>query len=104
MINYTGDRIHFGLATERARREGIKVEMFVNGEEMVVKGVKFGSHGEKIVMSSLEKMTSILTSMEGRLNELDNGCGDGDCGLTLAIGPKQFKQPCRDYPMLIHWP
>ena len=26
VINYTGDRIHFGLATERARREGIKVE------------------------------------------------------------------------------
>ena len=26
VINYTGDRIHFGLATERARREGIKVQ------------------------------------------------------------------------------
>ena len=26
VINYTGDRIHFGLATERARREGIKVD------------------------------------------------------------------------------
>ena len=25
VINYTGDRIHFGLAVERARREGIKV-------------------------------------------------------------------------------
>lgn len=25
VINYTGDRIHFGLATERARREGVKV-------------------------------------------------------------------------------
>ena len=28
VINYTGDRIHFGLATERARREGIKVLKF----------------------------------------------------------------------------
>ena len=25
VINYTGDRIHFGLAVERARKEGIKV-------------------------------------------------------------------------------
>merc|ERR1719394_1273867 len=33
VINYTGDRIHFGLATERARREGIKVEMVVCGED-----------------------------------------------------------------------
>ena len=28
VINYTGDRIHFGLAVERARREGIKVGAF----------------------------------------------------------------------------
>merc|ERR1719412_3035518 len=33
VINYTGDRIHFGLATERAREEGIKVEMVVCGED-----------------------------------------------------------------------
>ena len=26
--NYTGDRIHFGLATERVMREGIKVGIF----------------------------------------------------------------------------
>merc|ERR1711892_1429834 len=36
VINYTGDRIHFGLAVKRARREGIKVEMFVNGEDCVL--------------------------------------------------------------------
>ena len=60
-------------------------------EEMVVKGVKFGSHGEKIVKSSLEKVTSTLISMEGRLNELDSGCGDGDCGSTLATGAKAIQ-------------
>merc|ERR1712013_4679 len=128
VINYTGDRIHFGLATERARREGIKVEMFVNGEdcaltstnksagrrglcgtmfifkiagaripikpeqeEVVVKGVKLGSQGEKIVKTTLEKVTSTLISMEGRLNELDSGCGDGDCGSTLATGAKAIQ-------------
>jgi len=39
VINYTGDRIHFGLATERARKEGIKVEMFVNGEDCALTSV-----------------------------------------------------------------
>ena len=27
--NYTGDRLNFGMATERARAEGIKIEMIV---------------------------------------------------------------------------
>ena len=34
VINYTGDRIHFGLAVERARREGIKVGVFCLTESM----------------------------------------------------------------------
>jgi len=33
VINYTGDRINFGLAVEKARHEGLKVDMFVNGED-----------------------------------------------------------------------
>ena len=32
-MNYTGDRLNFGLAVERARAEGIKVEMLVVGED-----------------------------------------------------------------------
>merc|ERR1719412_1552405 len=39
VINYTGDRIHFGLATERAREEGLKVEMFVSGEDCALTSV-----------------------------------------------------------------
>ena len=31
--NYTGDRLHFGFAAERAKAEGIKVEMVVVGED-----------------------------------------------------------------------
>jgi len=33
ITNYTGDRLTFGLAMERARSEGIKVEMVVVGED-----------------------------------------------------------------------
>jgi len=39
VINYTGDRIHFGLATERAKKEDIKVDMFVNGEDCALTSV-----------------------------------------------------------------
>ncbi|KAM8939183.1 triokinase/FMN cyclase [Pelodytes ibericus] len=31
--NYTGDRLNFGLALERARREGVEVEMVVIGDD-----------------------------------------------------------------------
>lgn len=31
--NYTGDRINFGIAEERAKAEGIKIAMVTNGED-----------------------------------------------------------------------
>lgn len=34
--NYTGDRIHFGLAAEQAKAEGYKVEMVVVGEDCAI--------------------------------------------------------------------
>lgn len=34
--NYTGDRLHFGLAAERARAEGYKVEVVVVGEDVAI--------------------------------------------------------------------
>ena len=33
MKNYTGDRLNFGLAAERAKAEGVSVEMLVVGED-----------------------------------------------------------------------
>ena len=31
--NYTGDRLNFGIAAERARGEGIRVEMVLNADD-----------------------------------------------------------------------
>ena len=31
--NYTGDRLNFGIALERARSEGMKVSMVIVGED-----------------------------------------------------------------------
>lgn len=36
--NYTGDRLNFGLAAERARAEGFKVEMVVVGDDIALPG------------------------------------------------------------------
>eukprot|EP00195_Chlamydomonas_chlamydogama_P006031 CAMPEP_0202906546 /NCGR_PEP_ID=MMETSP1392-20130828/39357_1 /ASSEMBLY_ACC=CAM_ASM_000868 /TAXON_ID=225041 /ORGANISM="Chlamydomonas chlamydogama, Strain SAG 11-48b" /LENGTH=587 /DNA_ID=CAMNT_0049595115 /DNA_START=17 /DNA_END=1780 /DNA_ORIENTATION=+ len=34
--NYTGDRLHFGLAAEQAKAEGLSVEMVVVGEDVAI--------------------------------------------------------------------
>eukprot|EP00955_Chlamydomonas_euryale_P063354 358641-Chlamydomonas_euryale.AAC.4 len=34
--NYTGDRLHFGLAAEQAKAEGFNVEMVVVGEDVAI--------------------------------------------------------------------
>ena len=31
--NYTGDRLNFGMAAERARAEGVRVEMLLNADD-----------------------------------------------------------------------
>ena len=57
----------------------------------MMKGAKLGSEGEEKVKAALEGLTCQLISMEQRLNELDSGCGDGDCGSTLAAGAKAIQ-------------
>ena len=36
VTNYTGDRLNFGIAAERAKAEGIKVEMVIVGEDTAI--------------------------------------------------------------------
>ena len=40
VFNYTGDRLNFGLAVEKAKMNGVNVEMFVNGEDTANTGAK----------------------------------------------------------------
>lgn len=34
--NYTGDRLNFGIAIERARSEGVRVETVINADDCAV--------------------------------------------------------------------
>ena len=45
-----------------------------------------GEEGAEKVKQCLVNVVSTLKNMEERLNELDSGSGDGDCGTTLATG------------------
>ena len=37
-MNYTGDRLHFGAAAERAKAEGLRVEMVVVADDCALEG------------------------------------------------------------------
>lgn len=45
--NYTGDCLHFGLAVERAKAEGMRVEMVIVGEDVAVGREKGGLVGRR---------------------------------------------------------
>merc|ERR1712013_449788 len=71
----------------------LKVEVMRKEEDelAMMKGAKLGQEGEKKVKEALEGLTRDLVAMEQRLNELDSGSGDGDCGSTLAAGAKAIQ-------------
>ena len=43
--------------------------------------------------AALSRVTEVLTGMEEKLNLLDSGAGDGDCGSTLAGGARALQVP-----------
>ena len=47
VTNYTGDRLNFGIALERAKAEGLKVEMVIVGDDTALpsKGKLAGRRG-----------------------------------------------------------
>jgi dihydroxyacetone kinase len=50
--NYTGDCLHFGLAVERAKAQGIKAAMIIVGDDIAIgrkKGGKVGRRGLAMV-------------------------------------------------------
>ena len=66
----------------------------------MMKGAKLEPEGEGKVRAALEGLTSQLISMEQRLNELDSGSGDGDCGSTLAAGAKAIQVRVKIYMLM----
>ena len=47
VTNYTGDRLNFGIAAERARSMGIRVRMVVVGEDTAIPSTAGGVAGRR---------------------------------------------------------
>ena len=53
---------------------------------LLVRSNCFGCYSGEQVYAVLSHVADALLAAEGRLNELDNLAGDGDCGSTLSRG------------------
>ena len=51
-------------------------------------GVRLTEAAAAKIYTILEEVARTLQGLEDKLNLLDSGCGDGDCGSTHAVGAK----------------
>jgi len=76
----------------RFNPEPIPVSKSEQEEDFAIKGVSLSDEGAKNVRTILLSASKALIDMEAKLNQLDSGCGDGDCGTTHAQGARVLKE------------
>ncbi|XP_050731638.1 triokinase/FMN cyclase-like [Eriocheir sinensis] len=94
VFNYTGDRINFGMAVERCRAAGMKVEMYVSGDDSALTKLE-GTAGRrglcgthfvfKIVGALVERGCSLAEALDTcrKLGEATGTIGVAASGCTL---------------------
>jgi dihydroxyacetone kinase len=127
--NYTGDRLNFGLAAEKARAEGFRVEMVIVGDDIAlpdiaqprgVAGTLFvhkiagylagrGESLEKVAVAAAAAARDIASlgvsltscSIPGRTHEERLGAGEGELGLGIHGEPGAERIPLQDVEHII---
>jgi triose/dihydroxyacetone kinase / FAD-AMP lyase (cyclizing) len=74
VMNYTGDVLNFGMAVEKARVAGIKVEMVVVGDDVGVGRTKAGKVGRRGIAGTVlvHKISGALAAMGASLQDVCN--------------------------------
>ncbi|KAI9286368.1 hypothetical protein BC943DRAFT_321844 [Umbelopsis sp. AD052] len=70
--NYTGDCLHFGLAVERAKAEGMNIEMVVVGDDVAVGREKGGLVGRRGLAATVlvHKVAGAVAAQGGSLTQV----------------------------------
>jgi triose/dihydroxyacetone kinase / FAD-AMP lyase (cyclizing) len=74
VMNYTGDVLNFGMAVEKARAAGIKVEMVVVGDDVGVGRIQAGKVGRRGIAGTVlvHKISGALAAMGASLQDVCN--------------------------------
>jgi len=109
VANYTGDRLNFGIALERARSFGINVEMVVVGEDCAVESQdktagKRGLVGIMAIMkiagalsengNSLDYMVKVTTAAASKMATIGislTGCSIPGGGSSFTLDPSEME-------------
>lgn len=75
----------------RTDKQPLEVPMDAVEDKNEAPSEKLTALGEK-VYAVISHVTDALIAAEGKLNELDNLAGDGDCGTTLSRGASAIKK------------
>uniref|UniRef100_A0A0P4ZC34 Triokinase/FMN cyclase n=1 Tax=Daphnia magna TaxID=35525 RepID=A0A0P4ZC34_9CRUS len=71
------------LYHDRITPERLSDEDYLGGNEFGKRGPSLSERGQRALKVAIYGAASALESNVDYLNELDSGCGDGDCGSTL---------------------
>jgi triose/dihydroxyacetone kinase / FAD-AMP lyase (cyclizing) len=98
--NYMGDRLNFGLAAERARRDGLKVEMVIVSDDIAIENVAQprGLAGTLFV----HKIAGALAEDGANLEEIYKIAGEVASRVkTIGVAVKEGQALGRDFPKRI---
>jgi dihydroxyacetone kinase len=72
VMNYTGDVLNFGMAVEKAKAAGLKVEMLVVGDDVGVGRIKAGKVGRRGIAGTVlvHKISSALAATGASLEQV----------------------------------
>jgi dihydroxyacetone kinase len=72
VTNYTGDRLTFGIAAEKARAEGMRIEMVVVGDDTALPSTGRNTAGRRGLCGTIlvHKITGALAEMGKSLEEI----------------------------------
>ncbi|KAH8660026.1 Dak1 domain-containing protein [Xylariales sp. PMI_506] len=72
IMNYTGDKLHFGMALEKARSQGIKAELLVVADDVGVGRSRSGRIGRRGLAGTVfvQKIASALAAQGASLEEV----------------------------------
>lgn len=73
---------------DRKNPQPLPVETSTQEADLNIQGVALSPSAAEIVKTMISEATTALIALEAQLNQLDSGCGDGDCGTTHAQGAK----------------
>ena len=90
MKNYTGDRLNFGLALERARAEGADVRMVVVGDDSAFAAPKKAGRRGLCGTVLIHKVCRGPTASLWGWGILGGEQGDGGLGLVVPHPPLPF--------------